>query len=98
MLKITWLGVFGFLSLFILSISWLSVIFGLLAKNIETASSFTFLIMFLPYLSSAFVPTETMPAWLQEFQALHSFMVAFNVLVAALIFIGFLKFTSWNPF
>ncbi|HLS09582.1 ABC transporter permease [Lentibacillus sp.] len=62
-----WLGVIGILSLFLFSISWLSVVFGLLAKSVESASAFTFLIMFLPYVSSAFVPTDTMPAWLHAF-------------------------------
>lgn len=62
-----WLSVIGYLSLFLLSISWLSVVFGLLAKSVETASSFSFFIMFLPYISSAFVPTETMPSWLHGF-------------------------------
>jgi len=62
-----WLGVISILSLYLLSISWLSVVFGLLAKSVETASSFSFLIMFLPYVSSAFVPTETMPSWLHAF-------------------------------
>lgn len=61
---IEWIGVLAFLSLFMLSISWLSVIFGLIAVSIETASAFTFFLMFLPYVSSAFVPTETMPSWL----------------------------------
>lgn len=36
-------------------------------QSVETASSFTFLIMFLPYVSSAFVRTETMPSWLHAF-------------------------------
>lgn len=62
-----WLGVVAFLSLFLLSVSWLSVVLGLLAKSVETASAFTFIIIFLPYLSSAFVPTETMPSWLHAF-------------------------------
>lgn len=62
-----WFGVFGILSLFLLSISWLSVVFGLLAKSSESASAFTFIIMFIPYISSAFVPTNTMPSWLHGF-------------------------------
>ncbi|GKU81920.1 ABC transporter permease [Niallia sp. NCCP-28] len=62
-----WVGVMGMLSLFLLSLSWLAVLFGLLAKNTETASAFTFLPMFLPYISSAFVPANTMPKWLQFF-------------------------------
>ncbi|MFS0725274.1 ABC transporter permease [Paenibacillus sp. 1P07SE] len=64
-----WLGVFGLVSLFLLAVSWLSVVFGLMAGSAETASAFTFFIMFLPYVSSAFVPTETMPSWLHAFAA-----------------------------
>lgn len=62
-----WIGVFAILSLYLLAISWLAVVFGLIAKNVESASAFTFIVMFLPYISSAFVPTETMPAWLHAF-------------------------------
>lgn len=64
---LTWLGAAGILLLFILAISWLSAAIGLLAKSPEAASGFTFLIMFLPYVSSAFVPIRTMPSWLQGF-------------------------------
>jgi ABC-2 type transport system permease protein len=45
--------------------TWLSVSLGLPAGNPEAASGFTFFVLFLPYLSSAFVPTNTMPAVLQ---------------------------------
>ena len=62
-----WLGVIAFISLFVISVSWFSIILGLLAKNAESASAFTFFILFLPYVSSAFVPTETMPTWLHAF-------------------------------
>ena len=47
--------------------SWISVCFGLLASSVESASSFSFAILFLPYLSSAFVPVETMPRALRGF-------------------------------
>jgi len=40
-------------------------VFGLLAKSVEAASGFTFMVLFLPYVSSAFVPTATMPPWLR---------------------------------
>ncbi len=62
-----WIGIFAIISLFLLAISWLSVVFGLMAKSVETASAFTFFIIFLPYVSSAFVPTATMPSWLHTF-------------------------------
>lgn len=64
-----WLLVAGLLALAIVAISWLSVIFGLLAKSADTASAISFVIMFVPYLSSAFVPVNTLPTWLQGFAA-----------------------------
>lgn len=62
-----WLAAGGILLLFILAISWLAALVGLLAKSPEAANGFTFFLMFLPYASSAFVPIDTMPAWLQGF-------------------------------
>jgi ABC-2 type transport system permease protein len=62
-----WLAAAGVLLLFILAFSWLSAAVGLLAKSPEAASGFTFLVMFLPYPSSAFVPIDTMPAWIHGF-------------------------------
>jgi ABC-2 type transport system permease protein len=59
-----WLGTAGTLLVFVLAISWLSAAVGLLAKSPEAAGGFTFFVSFLPYPSSAFVPIETMPAWL----------------------------------
>ena len=55
----------GVLLVWVLAISWLSVCLGLLANSAEAASGFTFFVLFLPYLSSAFVPTDTMPAALR---------------------------------
>jgi ABC-2 type transport system permease protein len=52
---------------FILAISWLSAAVGLLARSPEAASGFTFFVIFLPYPSSAFVPIDTMPGWIQGF-------------------------------
>lgn len=60
-----WLAAFGLLVLFILAMSWAAVALGLLARSVAGASGFTFVILFLPYLSSAFVPTGTMPAVLR---------------------------------
>jgi ABC-2 type transport system permease protein len=64
-----WLAAAGVLLAFIVAISGLSVATGLLARSPEAASGFTFLVMFLPYASSAFVPVDTMPAWLRGFAA-----------------------------
>ncbi|NEE01376.1 ABC transporter permease [Phytoactinopolyspora halotolerans] len=62
-----WVAAVGVISLFILMMTWVSVMFGLIAKSADAASGFTFFILFLPYMSSAFVPVETMPAALRGF-------------------------------
>jgi ABC-2 type transport system permease protein len=49
------------------AISWLSAAIGLLARSPEAANGFTFFVMFLTYASSAFVPVNTMPSWIQGF-------------------------------
>jgi ABC-2 type transport system permease protein len=62
-----WVAAAGVLLLFVLAISWLAATAGLLARSAEAAGGFTFLVMFLPYPSSTFVPIRTMPGWLQGF-------------------------------
>ena len=62
-----WLAVAGVLLAFVLAMSALSAALGLLAGSPEAANGITFLILFLPYASSAFVPVDTMPSWLQGF-------------------------------
>lgn len=59
-----WLGAVGTLVLFMVAVSWASAALGLLVRSVEAAGGVTFGVMFLPYVSSAFVPTETMPSWL----------------------------------
>lgn len=62
-----WLIIVFILLLFALAVTYLSTVFGLLAKTPEGAGSFGFVILFLPYLSSAFVPIDTMPSVLRIF-------------------------------
>ncbi|MCU1528048.1 MAG: type transporter [Frondihabitans sp.] len=62
-----WLGAAGILLLFIGAISWLGAALGLLTKSPEAAGNVTFVMVFLPYPSSAFVPIKTMPFWIQGF-------------------------------
>jgi ABC-2 type transport system permease protein len=62
-----WLAAAGILLLFILAVSWLAAAVGLLARSPEAAGGFSFLVMFLPYPSSAFVPIDTMPTWIHGF-------------------------------
>ncbi|WP_325048809.1 ABC transporter permease [Tessaracoccus antarcticus] len=56
-----WLAVAGILILFTLTLTWVAVIAGLLATTIDGASAFSYPLIFLPFISSAFVPTESMP-------------------------------------
>jgi ABC-2 type transport system permease protein len=56
-----WLAVIGILVLFTLALTWLAVIAGLSSKSVDGASAFSYPLIFLPFLSSAFVPTESMP-------------------------------------
>jgi ABC-2 type transport system permease protein len=60
-----WLGVLGILLAFMAAISWLAAAFGLVARSAEAAGAFSFIVLFLPYVSSAFVPPESMPAALE---------------------------------
>jgi ABC-2 type transport system permease protein len=60
-----WLAASGLLLLYVLALSWLAAALGLLAGSVEAASILSFFMLFLPYLSSAFVPTGTMPAVLR---------------------------------
>ena len=62
-----WLAAAGLVVLFILALSWLAAAVGLLAGSPEAANSMTIVLMFLPYVSTAFVPADTMPSWLQGF-------------------------------
>jgi ABC-2 type transport system permease protein len=62
-----WLAVAGILLLFTLALTWLAVIPGLTANSPDGASAFAYPIIFLPFISSAFVPTETMPDAVRAF-------------------------------
>jgi ABC-2 type transport system permease protein len=64
-----WLAAGGVLLAFVVAISWMAAAIGLVASSPEAANGFTFVVMFLPYASSAFVPVDTMPGWLQGFAA-----------------------------
>jgi ABC-2 type transport system permease protein len=62
-----WLAAGGVLLAFVLAVSWLSAAIGLVARSPEGANGVTFVLMFAPYASSAFVPVNTMPHWIQGF-------------------------------
>jgi ABC-2 type transport system permease protein len=64
---LAWLAVAGILVLFTLALTWLAVIPGLSAKTADGASAFAYPLIFLPFISSAFVPTDTMPGPVRAF-------------------------------
>lgn len=57
----SWLAVAGILALFTLALTWIAAIAGLSAKSVDGAGAFSYPLIFLPFISSAFVPTESMP-------------------------------------
>jgi ABC-2 type transport system permease protein len=62
-----WLAVAGILILFTLALTWIAVIPGLSAKSMDGATAFSYPLIFLPFVSSAFVPTATMPGPVRAF-------------------------------
>ena len=66
-----WMAAVGLLALVSFALTWLSVALGLVAKTVESASNLPLPLVFLPFLGSGFVPTETLPAgvrWFAEYQ------------------------------
>jgi len=80
-----WLAVAGILVLFTLALTWIAVIPGLTASTVSGASAFSYPLIFLPFISSAFVPTDTMPApvrWFAEHQPVTPIVNAIRALFA----------------
>jgi ABC-2 type transport system permease protein len=64
---LAWLAVAGILTLFTLALTWLAVVAGLSAKSVDGAGAFAYPIIFLPFISSAFVLTASMPGPVRAF-------------------------------
>ena len=82
---LAWLAVLGILLLFTLALTWVAVIPGLTAKTVDGASAFSYPLIFLPFISSAFVPTQTMPGpvrWFAEHQPVTSIVDSIRALFA----------------
>jgi ABC-2 type transport system permease protein len=80
-----WLAVAGILILFTLALTWMAVIPGLTANTVAGASAFSYPLIFLPFISSAFVPTDTMPGpvrWFAEHQPVTSIVNSIRDLFA----------------
>ncbi|PKL21740.1 MAG: ABC transporter permease [Spirochaetae bacterium HGW-Spirochaetae-4] len=83
---VSWLAVAGILALFTLALTWLAVIAGLSAKSVDGAGAFSYPLIFLPFISSAFVPTESMPPVVRAFadnQPVTSIVEAIRSLLAS---------------
>lgn len=72
---------------FVVAISWLMAMLGMLAKTVEGSSLPGFLLLFIPYLSSAFVPIDTLPDWLQPI-ATHQPITPINETLRGLLLAG----------
>ncbi|WP_435748065.1 ABC transporter permease [Nocardioides sp. SYSU DS0663] len=82
---LAWLGVLGVMVLFTLTLTWLAVIPGLTARSVDAVSGFSYPLIFLPLVSSAFVPTEGMPGpvrWFAEHQPVTSIVDTIRALLA----------------
>lgn len=80
-----WFAVAGILILFTLAVTWIAVVAGLSAKTVDGASAFSYPLIFLPFVSSAFVPTDTMPGpvrWFAENQPVTSIVDTIRALFA----------------
>ncbi|MEV5648151.1 ABC transporter permease [Nocardia sp. NPDC052254] len=68
-----WVAAFGLIALAIFGLAWLGAGFGLAAKTPESASNTPTVIVFLPFLGSGLVPTDTMPAGVRQFAEFQPF-------------------------
>jgi ABC-2 type transport system permease protein len=79
-----WIAVSGLLALLTLALTWLSVALGMVSKSVETASNLPMFLMLVPFLSSGFVPTDSMPAGLRWFAENQPFTPVIDTLRALL--------------
>ncbi|MDF1507589.1 ABC transporter permease [Robertmurraya sp. DFI.2.37] len=92
-----WLVVAGILGLFTLALTWLAVIPGLTAKSMEGATAYSYPLIFLPFISSAFVPTETMPKLVRAFAENQPVTSIVNT-IRSLLFEGSIGNDIWFAF
>jgi len=94
-----WLAAVALLTLFVLAISWFAAAIGILVRSPEAAQGITFVVSFLPYPSSAFVPVSTMPSWLRPFaanQPVSQVVDAIRALLAGGSGAGGVGSTAWH--
>ncbi|MFE1380882.1 ABC transporter permease [Streptomyces sp. NPDC058740] len=83
-----WLAAFGLLVLFSLALTWIAVGMGLISPNAEAASNNAMPLIFLPLISSAFVPVDAMPGWFQPIAEYQPFTPAIETLRGLLLGTG----------
>ncbi|QIP88078.1 ABC transporter permease [Streptomyces sp. Tu 2975] len=80
-----WLAAFGLLTLFALALTWIAVGMGLISPNAEAASNNAMPLIFLPLISSTFVPVDAMPGWFQPIAEYQPFTPAIETLRGLLL-------------
>ncbi|MFJ3876529.1 ABC transporter permease [Streptomyces sp. NPDC090077] len=80
-----WLAAFGLLALFALALTWIAVGMGMVSPNAEAASNNALPLIFLPLISSAFVPVHAMPGWFQPVAEYQPFTPAIETLRGLLL-------------
>ncbi|MFB7311046.1 ABC transporter permease [Streptomyces sp. NPDC056192] len=80
-----WLAAFGLLVLFALALTWIAVGMGMVSPNAEAASNNAMPLIFLPLISSAFVPVDAMPGWFQPIAEYQPFTPAIETLRGLLL-------------
>ncbi|WP_406493645.1 ABC transporter permease [Streptomyces sp. NBC_00846] len=80
-----WIAAFGLLTLFALALTWIAVGMGMVSPNVEAASNNAMPLIFLPLISSAFVPVDAMPGWFQPIAEYQPFTPAIETLRGLLL-------------
>ncbi|CAM5360268.1 hypothetical protein SGLAM104S_07121 [Streptomyces glaucescens] len=80
-----WLAAFGLLALFSTALTWIAVGMGLASPNAEAASNNAMPLIFLPLISSTFVPVDAMPGWFQPMAEYQPFTPAIETLRGLLL-------------
>ena len=87
------MAVAGVIALVAYAISWLGVAMGIQAKSVETASNMPLVLTVLPLFGSGFVPTDSMPVWLQWFAQYQPFTPFIETIRGLLLGTPL----GWNP-
>ncbi|MHC5795754.1 ABC transporter permease [Lacisediminihabitans sp. FW035] len=90
---VEWIGAAGLIALISFALSWVGVAMGMQSKTVETASNLPLILTVLPLLGSGFVPTGSMPEWLQWFARYQPFTPVIETVRGLLLGTPL----GWNP-